>query len=846
MSIDAASERESRPGPLDSLESAARRFAWRGWWAALAVAVAIVPVSGVFTLNRVFYTRDLSLIFWGRYLWFRRNLLSGQWPLWDPYIGAGQSAVADALNQMFLLPTVALRLVGSEVVGFNLWVALPFPLAALGTYLFLRRRFSPSASALGAIAFAVSGPVVSTGNFPNLSWSVAAMPWMLWAIDRVIAVRRPADVALLALAFACQALAGEPVTMTATGAVGVAYALWVGPADRETGLLGRLRGTAAVGAGLAVGFAAAAIQFLPLAEAVRDSWRSDGTSGDFWALHPLAVAEMFSPHLFGDYFRSLGISALPWMRPLNSGRDPFFYSIYFGTALVSLALFGLVAGERRRWAWFWTVAGLSALFAAFGSHTLFYPFLKSHLPVVETFRFPVKYLLVLTLALAALAAAGWDALLDPERRSAAPSRYRAAQIGAVTFPALVALLTYALAGACLYLPNQASHVAIRLARYVGIADPTAAADYVLTTLPDASSRLMLLALAGGLFLAVASTRRREAVLARAALYGLIGVELVAAAWDINPTFDAVHFRQPGWISATRGDEQSRTYIGGKLGSLYTVDHLDGGRMTYPITMSPAEGRSASAVQKAYSPAAWRLREMLSYDLGVLWPRRVDLVASRFYKSDRATRDRFLWRTGVRYRILPTGVGGGRPSVPVDYVMGVRLFDWGPVFPRVSIVPKAMTVPDVRQQVDQLFSPAFDPTQTVSLSTQAVQVWGRPGQPVAPFARVTGERPDEMTVQADVPATGGYLLVLDSFSPGWHVTVDDSNASMLKANALFRAVRLVPGRHIVVFRYLPASFLVGASISAVSGLAMLGLWAFGRRRTHARRQASDTSRAAGNP
>ena len=334
MSIDRAPECQKRPRPLDWLLSAARRFAWRGWWATLAVAVAIAPVGGVFTLNRVFYTRDLSLIFWGRYLWFRRNLLSGQWPLWDPYIGAGQSAVADALNQMFLLPTVVLRLVGSEVVGFNLWVALPFPLAALGSYLFLRRRFSPSASALGAIAFAVSGPVVSTGNFPNLSWSVAAMPLVLWAIDRVIATRRPPDVALLALTFACQALAGEPVTMTATGALGVAYALWIGPADRETDLLDRLRGTAAVGAGLAIGFGTAAIQFLPLAEAVRASWRPDGTGSDFWALHPLALAEMFSPHLFGDYFRSSDFSSLPWMVPLNSGRDPFFD--YFGTAPPSL------------------------------------------------------------------------------------------------------------------------------------------------------------------------------------------------------------------------------------------------------------------------------------------------------------------------------------------------------------------------------------------------------------------------------------------------------------------------------------------------------------------------------
>ena len=173
-----------RDRPLSLAASWARaRAAWA--WASLAVSVAAIPFLPGLTGSRVFYVRDLSMHFWGRYLWLRHELLSGSFPLWDPYVGAGQSAVADALHQLFLLPALAVRLIGSEVVGFNLWVATPFPLAALGAWLFFRRRFAPDASALGAIAFSVSGPIVSTGNFPNLSWSVAAIPWVLWAVDRV-------------------------------------------------------------------------------------------------------------------------------------------------------------------------------------------------------------------------------------------------------------------------------------------------------------------------------------------------------------------------------------------------------------------------------------------------------------------------------------------------------------------------------------------------------------------------------------------------------------------------------------------------------------------------------------
>ena len=106
-------------------------------WLCLALCAASIPFLSGLSLSRVFYIRDLSLFFWGRYVWLRRTIFAGEWPLWDPYVGGGQSAVADALHQLFLLPVLAVRLIGSEVVGFNLWVALPFPVAAIGAWAFL-------------------------------------------------------------------------------------------------------------------------------------------------------------------------------------------------------------------------------------------------------------------------------------------------------------------------------------------------------------------------------------------------------------------------------------------------------------------------------------------------------------------------------------------------------------------------------------------------------------------------------------------------------------------------------------------------------------------------------------
>src|SRR5436190_4610603 len=143
----------------------------RGFWPLLAVVVATVPVAGVFTFSRLFAVRDLALTFHSRFLFIRHSIFSGSFPLWDPYIANGQAAVNDALYQLFHLPSLAVRLLLPETIAYNVWVALPIPLSALGMYLFVRRQMSAPAAAFGAVAFAVAGPIVSTTNFPNLSWS---------------------------------------------------------------------------------------------------------------------------------------------------------------------------------------------------------------------------------------------------------------------------------------------------------------------------------------------------------------------------------------------------------------------------------------------------------------------------------------------------------------------------------------------------------------------------------------------------------------------------------------------------------------------------------------------------
>ncbi len=85
------------------------------------------------------------------------------------------------------------------------------------------------------------------------------------------------------------------------------------------------------------------------------------------------------------------------------------------------------------------------------------------------------------------------------------------------------------------------------------------------------------------------------------------------------------------------------------------------------------------------------------------------------------------------------------------------------------------------------------------------------------------------VEIDAASSADGLLVLsDTFYPGWRATVDGSEVEILRANGLFRAVRIPAGPHRVVFEYAPRSLRRGAWLSGLSLLALASMPLLARR------------------
>lgn len=793
----------------------------REWvWALPPTLAALLVMSQGVSTSRLFFDRDLSFFYWPEHLWLRNTLLSGDLPLWDPHVAFGQTAIADPARQILFLPTLPIRLLLPPELGFNLIVLLPIVLAGLGAFLLFRCQLSPVAASLAASIFALAGPVVSTANSLNLSWSLALFPWVLWAADRSARSPRQRWVVVWSVFQGLQILAGEPVTAAVTALVAIAYTVFVRSEVSWTKRLGK------AGAAVALGSLLVAVQLLPLFEAVRISARAQQGLGELLALHPLALAEIVAWPLFGDRFPPAG-QANHWVTALNGGHLPLFTSMYLGPGALALAALGSWLGRRDIWCRFWSVLGLLSIVLALGQNTPVYPALQSLLPFLGGVRYPAKYFLPAVLAIAALAGVGLERI-SLRKESAVR----------LSMPAvLLALL--GCAGIVLVhgFRDVAFRVADGLASHLSLVSPGQAASFLIADASTASLRLVFVGTMVGILLGLARWRFRVL-----ALFAICLTDQFLANVVVNPTLNAELLGEPPWVSATREYPLDRVYVGGRISWVTGLRDLD----NVPRQVAPSHSQvSEQAVLSTYQtmfatfPSAWGLREAVSLDLTALWPADYSRFILGFAATSREERTRFLLRTGTRYFLTNAPPSNrARAVVRLAGFPPMALYEDPEPLARVVIVPDAEVEPELDRQFAPLFTEEFDTRAKLFLYEEPPPPAGREGPPKPRGALILSETPNELVIQTHVEAGGGYLLMWDSFSTGWLAWVDGTSAPLLRANGFFRALRLSPGDHRVRIAYRPRSLIVGGILSASAFLTLAGLGVVSMARRARRGKALD--------
>jgi hypothetical protein len=166
------------------------------------------------------------------------------------------------------------------------------------------------------------------------------------------------------------------------------------------------------------------------------------------------------------------------------------------------------------------------------------------------------------------------------------------------------------------------------------------------------------------------------------------------------------------------------------------------------------------------------------------------------------------------------LGSDGEKFTLVYEGEVKIYRNNTVLPRAFIVHQAEVISDKERIVTRLTEGDFDPRTTVLLEEPSSppsisQVpHEEDGSPVI-FERYES---DYIRLKAS-SVNSGWLILTDTYYPGWEVRIDGQGGQILPADYIFRAVALNQGHHVIEFKYRPASFLLGAGISIVT-LAVL--------------------------
>jgi len=175
---------------------------------------------------------------------------------------------------------------------------------------------------------------------------------------------------------------------------------------------------------------------------------------------------------------------------------------------------------------------------------------------------------------------------------------------------------------------------------------------------------------------------------------------------------------------------------------------------------------------------------------------------------------------ARYALSPRAIRDENLAF-VGEAKGMKVYENRRTLPRCMVVGQAQVVPDAAAALDAVRQPAFDPRTTVILENVDSRLPTGAADPCHP-SPVTRHRPMEVVVKVGETRPDprdGFLVLNDTWYPGWRAYVDGQATRIYPANSVVRAVSLPTGRAEVRFVFAPQSLRLGQAVSLASLLML---------------------------
>jgi hypothetical protein len=667
-------------------------------------------------------------------------------------------------------------------MAFNLEVLSSYPFMLFGMKLFLQRHFQrPDAAWLGAIVFTFSGFCTLHFLHPNAIAVVSHIPWLLLALDVILR-----DGSGAAFGFGA-----TPENSPVGGATGVRYTrrfadgmaligialltgsqlllgypqyVWFSLLAEIVYCLGfaswnssGIRNLLLIAGLKVLGLGLGAVQILPSMAALSESDRS-AVSPEFFFEHPLTAADM-----------------LQWFNPFLTdtrvfGRSTHELGLYCGAIPFLLAIIAITRlrtqSSHRRLLQVMLALGLLALWLSFGKAGGLYV-VQTWMPMIGKFRWPSRILVLLHFVVAVFATAGYIRITSTAQSPGEPRRPdRVDGVPTTSLPRIVYLVPIASTLTSLFAPMLCGpeHVASWTLLLLGPILFLLAIVLVRDVSRGRCSPAFMLFLAGDL-----------------AAYGL--------------TYEALSRKQ-------------------------SMQEIVAALPTPPG--SPNDGRVITEVQLQNGEEQFHGNKLLLKG----WHQAdgyEGLMSSRSLLGENLTLDG-LRIAGVRWVINEGCHNSITGLIPTDDAKWLKVPD---PLPRARLTRSVRPVNETAEAL-KFFSSAgpavveCDPEQRSAIEEFTLSESAPTDSAIAKpeTVQIVSDRPGLIEFDIDCPSSQ-LLILSESYSPGWKVTVNGKWSSVFRGEVDYMACAIPAGQSRVQFRFEPHSVTAGFRITMTS-LWFLGL------------------------
>lgn len=760
----------------------------------------ILSFPEIIFFNEIFVERDISRYYYPLRFLVTSLIHKGILPLWNPYMFCGIPLLATHQNCIFY-PLSIIYYIGDFYKMFDVFIFVHIILSGIFMYMLMRDLgLSSFGSIFSGISFAFSGYITSTINLTIALCSVAWFPLVLYLFRRCV-IRKSVKYSIyLAMALCTMFLAGDPHIVAITILLLFFTSIYIFLERFFELKMVSIYIFVLLFISIVLFLFLSAFQIVPLFEFIRQSERV------FMSYKDVVTWSILPHDLFGiviPFFKDINVYYFDFWT-----RQSWLDNYYCGIIPIFFMFVALLFAKNKRVLQF-SILGLFFTAFCMGKYTAIYGFFYHFIPGFNLLRYPVRYFFIPTFAICALSGIGFDYY----QRNLILKR----KISHRLFAKLVFYSAFVSAVCFLILTKEFQQIYNFVWNFLG---PKLASDVNKNILELANfiymdmrniQRLFGLFSLLGLLFYVGTQRRIRSNILLSAIVVLSTVDLMSTNLKYEYTLDRdIYLRPMDNIKFISKDK-----------SLYRVYATPS---TVHYHMKPPEKYFFTGINNSKDRFITnRMIEYGIYDLSgyssVYLNHHVNILYT-INNTKKPSDTNLLNMLNVKYlcsvKMDKEKINNFRVVHKTDIA---KIYQNEAYLPRAYFAERAVVINDNVEILNKIKDKSFEPTKEVVLDRQPIIESNRRGQnllylkqDIKDLIEFVKYEPNEVILQVST-SRPRFLVLADTYYPGWKVFIDGKKERIYRANLFLRAVYLSePGIHTIRFVFIPFTFKLGVIIS----------------------------------